>query len=503
VSGTVLVRGIRVVDLDGQSPARTAEVLIEDGIITAVGPDLRRPGGVAVIDGGGRWAIPGLWDAHVHATQWVRSARMIPLAGANRAEDVIQRVVARLRSGVGEGRAVFGFGYRSAGWPRPGSVAELDAISGGRPVVLISGDAHNGWLNSAALRLLGAPSRSGPVSENEWFDLARRLDELPEPALAPSDFREPVAALCARGITGLVDFEFENSFLDWPERLAAGAGGIRVRTATYPHQLDQVIEAGMRSGDPLPGGFGLAVMGALKIISDGSLGSRTAWTHEPYSDGPASPEQPCGQANYSVGELTEMLRRARAAGLEVALHAIGDRANATAVTAFAVTGARGSIEHAQLIDQVDVERMASLHLRASVQPAHLLDDRDITERLWGERSARSFPLRSMLDAGVELRLGSDAPVAELDPWLAMAAAVHRSGDARPGWHPEQSITPREALAASVDGRRLAVGSPGDLVLLDSDPVAPSARDSDQAAKSLKGMAVALTVCDGTVTHDAG
>jgi len=498
----VLVRGIRVIDLDGGSPARTADVLIEGGSITAVGPELRVSAGAAEIDGGGRWAIPGLWDAHVHASQWVRSATMMPLAGATRAEDVIQRVVARLRAGVGEGRTVLGFGYRSAGWPRPGSVAELDAISGDRPVVLISGDAHNGWLNSAALRLLGAPSRSGPVSENEWFDLARRLDRVPGAAPAPSDFIEPVAALCARGITGLVDFEFENSFLDWPGRLATGVGPIRVRTATYPHQLDLVIEADLRSGDPLPDGLGLAVMGPLKIISDGSLGSRTAWTYQPYSDGPASPGHPCGQANYSVEELTELLRRARAVGLEVALHAIGDRANATAVAAFAATGARGSIEHAQLIEQEDVQSMAAMRLRASVQPAHLLDDRDITERLWGERSARSFPLRSMLDAGVELRLGSDAPVAEPDPWLAMAAAVHRSGDDRPGWHPEQSITPREALVASVDGRRLALGMPGDLVLLDSDPLAPAAADSRQAAQVLKGMKVALTVCGGTVTHDA-
>ena len=92
--------------------------------------------------------------------------------------------------------------------------------------------------------------------------------------------------------------------------------------------------------------------------------------------------------------------------------------------------AAGSIEHAQLVNRADVGRMAALGLRASVQPAHLLDDRDVTERLWPGRAERCFPLRWMLDDGVDVVLGSDAPVSPLDPWLAIAAAVHRSGDDR-------------------------------------------------------------------------
>ena len=87
-----------------------------------------------------------------------------------------------------------------------------------------------------------------------------------------------------------------------------------------------------------------------------------------------------------------------------------------------------------------------------MQPAHLLDDRDVTEIVWPDRADRCFPLRWMVDDGVTLALGSDAPVSALDPWLAIAAAVHRSGDDREAWHPEQALTPREALAASVDGQ---------------------------------------------------
>lgn len=497
----MLLRRVRIVELDGGGPSEPVDLLIENGVITGAGVGLDRPTGVDEIDGAGRWAIPGLWDAHVHAAQWVRTARMVPLAEANSAEDVVA-AIDRAVSASSDDALMLGFGYRSAGWPRTGTVPELDAVSAGRPVVLVSGDAHNGWLNSRAFELFGVPAHPGPVSETEWFELLRRLDELPGAAPTPSDFVDPVARLAARGVTGLVDFEFGNSFADWPERFAAGVGTLRVRCATYPHQVDRVIGLGLRSGDPLPGTDGLAAMGPLKIISDGSLGSRTAWTHEPYADGPATPEHPCGQANYSLAELVDLLGTARRAGLEVAVHAIGDRANSVALDAFAATGARGSIEHAQLIGPTDVRRMARLGVRASVQPAHLLDDRDLTEQVWGERAALAFPLRSLRDAGVELRLGSDAPVAPLDPWLAIACAVHRSGDERPGWHAEQSLTAPEALAASVDGRRLVVGDPGDLALLDVDPLALH-DDPAVTATVLRGMQSALTVCAGRVTHRAG
>lgn len=498
MTGSVLLRQVRLVDLDGSTGSgELVDVAIRAGVIEAIGPELRATG-VEVIDAGGRWAIPGLWDAHVHATQWVRAERMLPLGYARRAEDVLAAVASAVGR-VPPGRTLLGFGYRSAGWPRPGTVAELDAVSGGRAVALVSGDAHNGWLNSAAFDLLGAPRRSGPVSENEWFDLLRRLDDLPGAAPHPEDFVEPLARLAAAGVTGLVDFEFENSFLDWSARFAAGADRVRVRTAVYPHQLDRVIESGLRTGESLPGTRGLATIGPLKIISDGSLGSRTAWTLEPYTDRPATPEHPCGQANYSLDELRQLLARARDAGLEVALHAIGDRANRVAIDAFAASGAHGSIEHAQLILPEDVRLLADLGVRASVQPAHLLDDRDLTERVCGERAANAFPLRTMLAAGVELRLGSDAPVAELDPWLAIASAVHRSRDERPGWHAEQSLTPREALAASVDGRRLMPGGIGDVVLLDHDPLAVSG-DPAAAAESLRATRPGMTVCAGRITH---
>jgi predicted amidohydrolase YtcJ len=200
--------------------------------------------------------------------------------------------------------------------------------------------------------------------------------------------------------------------------------------------------------------------------------------------------------------LSELLTRAHANGLSAAVHAIGDAANRDAVEAFAATGARGTIEHAQLLRREDIPRMAALGVAASVQPAHLLDDRDITERLWAGRCDRAYAFRWLLDAGVELRFGSDAPVAPLDPWLAMAAAVHRSADERPPWHGEQALSVAEALRSSVDGiPAVAPGGPGDLVLLDEDPLAGAGSlPTGTLAARLRATPVAATVVAGRVVH---
>ena len=160
----------------------------------------------------------------------------------------------------------------------------------------------------------------------------------------------------------------------------------------------------------------------------------------------------------------------------------------------------GSIEHAQMVNRGDVKEMARLGIRASVQPAHLLDDRDLTERIWGERSARCFAFRWMLDDGVDLVLGSDAPVSPLDPWLAMAAAVHRSGDEREAWHGEHALTPLEVLRASVDGAgTVGVGSLADLALLDHDPLQPADSPADAAAH-LRQVSVSGTWVAGRQVH---
>jgi predicted amidohydrolase YtcJ len=236
-------------------------------------------------------------------------------------------------------------------------------------------------------------------------------------------------------------------------------------------------------------------MGPLKVISDGSLNTRSAWCEHPYADGSGS-----GAPNQAPSELRELMTRATRHGLETAIHAIGDAACHDVLAAYEETGARGSLEHAQLMTREDVATMGRLGVRASVQPAHLLDDRDVTEMVWADRADRCFPFRWMLDDGVEMAFGSDAPVSPLDPWLAMAAAVHRSADERPPWHGEQGITPKQALAASVDGQgSVRAGARADLVLLDADPLDDSGTTQEQAAR-LRAMPVAATWVAGRLVH---
>ncbi len=469
-----LLRNARVVTLDDADSLRApVHVLVQDGAVAAVGPDLAAP--VPEYDAEGRWLIPGLWDQHVHLTQWTMSSGRLDLGGTASMPEALARVTEALRVQPPEpaDSPLVAWGHRPAPWSDTPTVAALDAVTGPHPAVLIAGDGHHAWLNSAGLSLLGLPAREGVVVENEWFGAYRRLAALTAPS--PAQVSAVLARAAARGIVGLVDFEFGMTVADWAAR---GATPLRIRGATYAETLDDY--AGLRTGDPMPGTEGPITMGPLKIISDGSLNTRTAWCHAPYADGGG-----VGAPNLSGDQLRGLMRIALERDLAVATHAIGDAAVHEALAAYDDTGATGSIEHVQLVDPGDLATMARLGLIASVQPAHLLDDREVTEQCWPDRTGRCFAFRSLRDAGIPLALGSDAPVATLDPWLAMAAAVSRGPD--DGWHLEQALTPREALAASVDGvGTVRAGVPADLALLDANPLEPGALDTMRVAATWVG-----------------
>ncbi|MBS45252.1 MAG: metal-dependent hydrolase [Nocardioides sp.] len=505
---SLLLRSARVVPLaDGDEPGDPVDVLVRDGEVTAIAPVLDAVAGVEEVRCEGRWLIPGLWDQHTLLGQWTLTRSRVDTGAVTSPEQLIAMVAEKVAELPG--RPVIGFGHRPGTWTREVSVRELDDVSGITPVVLVAGDAHHAWLNSAALAALGLGARDEVVRENEWFaayDLLTRLTGDDE--TTPQAYASTLRAAASLGVTGVVDFEFSGGADDWRERWAHGCDFVRVRMATYADGLEDVIEEGLRSGMPLVEGDDRLVMGPLKIISDGSLNTRTAWCCEPYADGHLL-EHPSGAANLPPHELQALLARAHMSGLEIATHAIGDAALTAALDAYEATWASGSIEHAQLVAPHDVPRIAHLGLRASVQPAHLYDDRDLSELIWPGRSDRCFAFRWMLDEGVSLVLGSDAPVARLDPWLAMAAAVHRSADEREPWHPEHALTVREALAASV-GEQPAVrlASRGDLALLDRDPLHPAGPDVDAAdtravAAGLRDMPVSLTVVGGRVVHRDG
>lgn len=520
---SVLVRSARLVPVGAAATAPDApvDVRITDGAITAVGPHLARAAGEEVLEAQGRWAVPGLWDHHVHMGQWAATFGRLDVSAAASAAAALDLVAAALvgraarsRPGApsgpngadgpgGPSAPLVGFGFRDALWADRPSLAALDAVAAGTPVVLISGDVHCGWVSSAARALLGLPGGvddDGLVRETPWFEALPRLAALP--GTAPDEgYREALTGAAARGVVGVVDLELAPNHRAWPERIGRGLDQLRVRTGVYADHLEDVLAWEIRTGVPLLGSRGLVTMGPLKIITDGALNTRTAHCRAPYPV-PGDPAHPHGVQAVPPAELEHLLHRATEGDIAVAVHAIGDAAVGHALAAFAATGARGSVEHVQLVSPEDVAAMARLGVVASVQPAHLLDDRDVAEQVWAGRTGRAFAYRDLLDAGVTLALGSDAPVAALDPWLAMAAAVHRSGDDRAPWHPEQQLTPAQALAASTDGRgTLAVGSVGDIALLDADPLAPAATTAEAAAR-LRAMPVAATVLAGRVTHDA-
>ncbi|MFM2353926.1 MAG: hypothetical protein RLZZ608_1332, partial [Actinomycetota bacterium] len=327
----------------------------------------------------------------------------------------------------------------------------------------------------------------GVLREDAAFAITARLDSAPDAEL-DTWVAEAAAEAAARGVVGVVDLEMRWNRDDWLRRVASGFDALRVEFGVYPQHLDRAIEHGMRSGQHLAG---TVSVGPLKVITDGSLNTRTAYCCDPYPDAPA---EAYGRLNVPPCDLHPLLARGIEAGFELAVHAIGDGANRLALDVFAKLGRGGRIEHAQLVHDSDFARFASLGVSASVQPEHAVDDRDVAERYWPGRTRRAFALRSFLDAGAHIVLGSDAPVAPLDPWIAIAAATSRTRDGRPAFHPEQCLTVVEALAASTRSL-VALGEPADLVALDVDPLAVSADE-------LRSMPVALTMLGGTVTHAA-
>jgi predicted amidohydrolase YtcJ len=185
------------------------------------------------------------------------------------------------------------------------------------------------------------------------------------------------------------------------------------------------------------------------------------------------------------------MERAHAAGLTPAVHAIGDDANHLALEAFQQLGIGGRIEHAQLVSADDIPRFANLGVVASVQPEHALDDRDVAEVYWAGRTDRSWALASLVSTGAQLMFGSDAPVAPLDPWVTMAAAVGRSRG-REVWHPEQRISARVALESSVE-TAVEVGAVADLAVIELNPF-------EASEDELRAMPVAATFIAGRSTH---
>jgi predicted amidohydrolase YtcJ len=488
--------GLVLVDARLATGAEPVDVVIEDGRITAVAPRAAADADRALrrVPLDGRMLIPGLWDNHVHFSQWTLARRRINLESATSAAEAA-RLVATAGTGTAwPGMPVVGYGFRDALWPDAPSLPLLDAALPDTPIVLLSGDLHSCWLNSAALHRFGyaGVTETGLLREEDSFEVVRRIDQVPDDAL-DAWAREAAAAAAGRGVVGVVDLEMTWNRDTWIRRVARGHRDLRVEFGTYRQDLDRAVSLGLRTGDVVDGTHGLVSVGPFKVITDGSLNTRTAYCVDEYPGGAA--DAPRGVLTVPTDDLIDWMTVATRAGLTCAIHAIGDRANSLALDAFAATGARGSIEHAQLLSWADLPRFAELGVVASVQPDHALDDRDVADAYWAGRTDRAFVLASLLDAGATIALGSDAPVSPLDPWLTMAAAVWRTRDGLPPWHPEQAIPVQAALAASTRGGSVRPGAVADLAALDADPFTATLEE-------FRGMPVAATLLGGRFTHDA-
>ncbi|MFZ4078915.1 MAG: amidohydrolase [Microbacteriaceae bacterium] len=460
------------------------------GSTTAITIPARRSEGASVdaeiIDAGGRYVIPGLWDNHTHFTNWALTLTQADVSHIESAADMADFVGRWMRDHDGD---LIGRDFRPSQWSERPHFAILDAVTGDRSVALISADRHSVWLNTAGLKKYGYDNHvDGYLVEYDAFRVEIAIHDSNQPEHDAAVLHAAQLA-AARGVVGIVDLEFAWTLDSWRRRIAAGNDLLRVDANVYTEDLDRAIEAGLRTGDVIASTHGLLRFGRHKIISDGALGSRTAYCFHAYSgmSGPGAH----GILNIAPSDLVPLMAKTWDAGIELAVHAIGDHANAIALDSFQKVKARGTIEHAQQLTHADAVRLAKSGIVASMQPEHAMDDRDAAEDLWAGHHDFCFPHRTILDNGGILAFGSDAPVAPLDPWFAIASAVHRSRDGREPWHPEQRISAQEALDASTR-TRIAVGEVADLVLIESDPL-------DADVETLRMMEVSATFIAGRPT----
>ncbi|MFC4592542.1 amidohydrolase [Sphaerisporangium corydalis] len=450
-----------------------------------------------IVEGRGGTLLPGLVDAHVHMLQWAAARRRVSLAGAGSAVEAVDRLVAGLGEVAGPAdpadpdEMIFGAHFSDGLWPDRPHKDLLERALPGRAVTLFSNDLHTCWLSPAALVLIGRDHPSGVFTETACMEITAAL---PSASVAVQDrwVLEAADAAAARGVTGVIDFEYADTVADWSRRLLSRASSVRVSCTIARFVLDETIERGYRTGDLVPGSGGLLRVGPCKLFVDGSLNTRTAYCHEGYP-GRTGPEAN-GLLVLPPDELTALMRRAASHGISPAVHAIGDRATAIALDAFAEVGCRGRIEHAQLVDPGDMRRFAELGVTVGVQPAHAPDDRDVADQYWRGRTGRAFAYASMLAAGARLEIGSDAPVSPLDPWNGIAGAVARTDDDRPPWHAEQAIPLEVALASACGGRgRVRVGDVADLMVTACDP-------REVPVGDLAELPITATLVGGRVTY---
>ena len=502
----LIVNHANIYTVDRQHPRAEAVAVIGERIV-AVGSraeiDSWRGPATRVIDAHGRLLLPGFNDSHVHFTDGGAALAEVQLNDAGSVEELRHRLATQLAR-TARGEWILGGDWDETKWsPRQQPTAALiDDVTRDVPVFISRYDGHQGLANSAAMRLAGistgtADVAGGVIVRDEtgaptgiFKDAAQELlfKVIPprshEQRLAAA--RRALAYAASVGVTSVQHMSVEFADVEvYSELLEKGELTTRIYCAPLETEWQAQARVGMRRAWGSP----YLRLGAVKGFADGSIGSRTAALLKPYSDEPDN-RGILSAEMHPPEAMRERLMQADAAGLQLRVHAIGDRAISMVLDMFeAIEKANGyhdqrmTIEHAQHTAPDDLERFARLHVIASMQPYHAIDDgRWVEARIGHERARTSYAWRSLLDHGVTLAFGTDWDVAPLNPLLGLYAAVTRAtldGKNPQGWIPEQKITLAEAVEAYTLGSAFAefqekekgsitAGKLADMVILSDD-----------------------------------
>ncbi|WP_309603411.1 amidohydrolase family protein [Sphingomonas sp.] len=504
------VKGVQV-GASGKLERFTGLLVSDDGKVKRLlhGEKFKLPAGTIVVDGAGRMMLPGLIDAHGHVMGLGFQALQLNLTGTTSLADLQARLKAYAASNPGDGW-ILGRGWNQENWAdkRFPTAADLDSVVSDRPVWLGRVDGHASVANSAAMKAAGVTNATkapagGEIISGLFVDKAESLIANAIPVPTPAQYDAALAKaqqlMLGVGLTAAADMGTSGD--DWAAMNRAGAAGtLRVRIMNYAAGIPgmKAINGGKPSGwlygDRLH-------LGGVKLYADGALGSRGAWLKMPYHDKPDTR----GLRFLSDAELGAQAEAAAAGGYQLAIHAIGDAANAQVIGAYERLNRRHKgdrrwrIEHLQIADPADLKRLRPAGIIASMQPTHQTSDRTMAEaRLDAARLKGAYAWRTIETLGVHLAFGSDFPVESPNPFPGLSAAISRqdpNGAPPGGWRPEERVSFATALGGFTRGAAYAgfaetkIGSlnPGmqaDFIIVDRD-VAKVDQQSLAATKVLE------------------
>ncbi len=529
----VIING-KIWTVDKSLPMAQAVAVLGDRIV-AVGSateiEVWRGPQTKVIDAGGKLVLPGFNDAHVHFVSGGMQLDNVQLKDATSAQEFV-RLIGEQAKATPKGEWILGGNWDETKWTPPNIPTKqlIDALTPDNPVFVTRYDGHMGVANSVALRLAGitAQTQDPPggtivrdAQGNPTGALKDAAADLMYKVIPPPTHEQRVrivkramAHAASLGVTSVQNMSADyEDIAVYDELLQRSELITRIYAAPLIGNVQDLAKIGVRHAF---GGPYLRI-GALKGFADGSLGSGTAYFYEPFlnqgdNHGLLSDEM------HPISLMRDRMMTADAAGLQLCTHAIGDQAISIILDLYAeVTKAHGEadrrfrIEHAQHMAAKDFARFAELHVIASVQPYHAIDDGRFAEAHIGrDRSSRTYAFRTFLDHGVRLALGTDWEVAPLDPMQTVYAAVTRAtldGKNPEGWFPEQKLTVPETIEAYTMGSAYAEfqdnvkgsitpGKLADLVVVSDDifTIPP---------EKIRDVHVLKTILGGKVIFDAG